>query len=304
MLLWLAALLVETNVFVRIEFSFLPVGHTHMQLDQLFSRISSTTRSKNLFTLTDTMAHVSDMFKECGWSFNEVVQDIIDVEAMTRGFRHQFEGLGVTRDAVSGMKHSVHAIRVEKPAADAVPCVWYKEHDKCTSPWLGDFHNEDQGIPIFTRKLAADELTPELLPGMRKPLKNYKEAKERVSALLESLKGRKRTENDEPLPLVYNTVKDYYDQLWAEEDDFFPQPPEDSDGVPFPTPLQYVRSWPRSRQSVSSVHDLRCSVALNYLDNVTTGVDPDLWFQGVLHTCFYVQHRMLLKRMLIILREC
>lgn len=287
MMLWLAALLVETNVFIRVEFSFLAVGHTHMQLDQLFSRISSTTNSKNLFCLPDTMAHVDELFKECGWSHNDLVHDIIDIRAMTRDLVFDFSGLGVIRDE-AGHKHSVHAIRVEKPSADSVPVVYYKEDDRSSTPWLGDFTNKDEGIPILKRRLP-DNYVPDILPGNRTPLKNFKEAKARVQALLDSLLGSKKRSADQEPPPVYTHVKTYYDELWAEEESIFPPLPVEGDDaeIPFPTPLTYVTSWPRSRQTVQSVHQLQCNVALSYLDDVKHGLDPGFWLPGNLYFVFF-----------------
>ena len=55
-------LLVEKGVFVKVKMSFLPVGHTHDDVDQFFSRINSVLTRRNIMTIQDLHAAVKESF--------------------------------------------------------------------------------------------------------------------------------------------------------------------------------------------------------------------------------------------------
>ena len=109
-----------------------------------------------------------------------------------------------------------------------------------STPWLGDFTNSDAGIPIFRRReFFEGELPPPILPGIRTPIKNLQQVKDRVSALLKSLdstsRRRKRASTDEPVQksALYMAVETYYNQLFEEEYHHFPslRPAAQTSGV-------------------------------------------------------------------------
>ncbi|KAK3735320.1 hypothetical protein QZH41_018723 [Actinostola sp. cb2023] len=50
--------LVETEVFDKIEVSFLPVGHTHIDVDQMFSRLSVAISRRGAKTYQDLLRHI------------------------------------------------------------------------------------------------------------------------------------------------------------------------------------------------------------------------------------------------------
>jgi hypothetical protein len=52
-LLTLCAILVAVNLFRKIKIGFLPTGHTHEDIDQLFSRIAEYLRAQNILCLKD-----------------------------------------------------------------------------------------------------------------------------------------------------------------------------------------------------------------------------------------------------------
>lgn len=49
------AFLVQCGLFDRVEVSFLPVGHTHEDIDQLFSVIGRYLRTHDAYTIEDFM---------------------------------------------------------------------------------------------------------------------------------------------------------------------------------------------------------------------------------------------------------
>ena len=55
-------LLVETNVFQKVKVSFLPVGHTHDDVDQFFSKINAVLQRRDILTITDLHTAVTDSF--------------------------------------------------------------------------------------------------------------------------------------------------------------------------------------------------------------------------------------------------
>ena len=62
-LLWYCAWLVMTDVFKKVKVGFLLVGHTHENIDQLFSRISLRLKRANCHTLSDLKALIEKSFK-------------------------------------------------------------------------------------------------------------------------------------------------------------------------------------------------------------------------------------------------
>ena len=56
-------LLVERGIFKKVKFSFLPVGHTHCIVDQMFSRFSIGLRSHDIITIEDLHAVCKASYK-------------------------------------------------------------------------------------------------------------------------------------------------------------------------------------------------------------------------------------------------
>jgi hypothetical protein len=58
----LLQLLVEKDIFVKIKLSFLPVGHTHDDVDQFFSKINAELLRRDIFTVNDLHTAVKQSF--------------------------------------------------------------------------------------------------------------------------------------------------------------------------------------------------------------------------------------------------
>lgn len=56
-------LLVYAGVFKKIKLSFLPVGHTHEDVDQMFSRFATKLRGQHVMSLPDLMRAIKDAFQ-------------------------------------------------------------------------------------------------------------------------------------------------------------------------------------------------------------------------------------------------
>ncbi|XP_070548740.1 uncharacterized protein [Ptychodera flava] len=61
-LLSFASLLVEYDMFEEVMINFLPVGHTHEDVDQMFSRVSTALRKANSFTLPELMHNIHESY--------------------------------------------------------------------------------------------------------------------------------------------------------------------------------------------------------------------------------------------------
>lgn len=181
-LIRLLSLLIQRGSFIRVELHFLPVGHTHSQIDQLFSVVYRHTKAKNIYSLPEMVASVNELFASLGFCYNEEVQDIIDLKTMTDSFSHVLKGLGTARDPDTGRKISIHSIRLEK-GPDGMVRLWYKEDD-AAGQWLGHWQNRDDGVLIF--RDTWDKVIPPLAPGIRKPLDNLSKIHKRYLTLLKS----------------------------------------------------------------------------------------------------------------------
>ncbi|XP_071500356.1 uncharacterized protein [Diadema antillarum] len=63
-ILGLCALLVELDVFKKVKLCFLMKGHTHEDIDQLFSRISTHTSKHNIPTLSSLLSHIPKSYSK------------------------------------------------------------------------------------------------------------------------------------------------------------------------------------------------------------------------------------------------
>ncbi|XP_070553722.1 uncharacterized protein [Ptychodera flava] len=61
-LLSFASLLVEYDIFEEVVLNFLPVGHTHEDIDQMFSRVSTALKKTNSFTMQELMHNVHESY--------------------------------------------------------------------------------------------------------------------------------------------------------------------------------------------------------------------------------------------------
>ncbi len=136
--------LIKTGVFKRIFLHFLPVGHTHAEIDQRFSVISQKIRSKDVLTPSALKRHLSDLFKE-GTPLREDIEleAVADIGAFFEGTYNSFGGQGTFRDSAN-RKRRVHAI-VIKDKKD--PAIVFKEHD-AFGMWEGDWCSHEP-LQIF-----------------------------------------------------------------------------------------------------------------------------------------------------------
>lgn len=153
-------LLIYMGVFARIEVHFLPVGHTHTQVDQAISVVARAIRTQDIATLEELMNITDGLFKGMTFVRNEEVLDIFDIKEMTNNICHKFQGLGTARDQRTNEKVSLHALRIERTADDQI-LLFYKDRDD-SEPWMGKWSDVDKGLEIFLTKVFA---VPPIVPG-------------------------------------------------------------------------------------------------------------------------------------------
>lgn len=144
-------LLVELKVFQEVFVNFLPVGHTHSDIDQKYSVYSHRLGSVDAYTIPQLITAVKDLFTKKLKVSHEEVPEVCQLQSVLQPKKDCFhlKGLGTIRDAVTKMKRRAHSFRVYLSEGKA--CLQYKEHDVADQQWLGH-HLTDDGIPIFTQQ--------------------------------------------------------------------------------------------------------------------------------------------------------
>jgi hypothetical protein len=197
MMIALCAILVDMNIFNRIELSFMEVGHTHSDIDQEFSVIANKVRNTDIYSPQDLVDLVQGCFLDGGrkWCHAEVVTNIVDFEAVIKpAVLDELIGLGTFTDKETNIKRSVHAFRLERGMSvtspkdaevviERVVGLTYKERD-IGIPWFGHFMNkvgqQDSPIPI----LRPGYVIPSPLPiSKRIPVKNLSDIEDYVAAV-------------------------------------------------------------------------------------------------------------------------
>ena len=56
--------LIKCNIFDNIEMNFLPVGHTHIDIDAMFGNFHTLFKNKNVFTIYQYHEILKDYFKD------------------------------------------------------------------------------------------------------------------------------------------------------------------------------------------------------------------------------------------------
>ena len=280
------SLLIHMDVFVRVELHFLPVGHTHCQIDQLFSVIYRAMKGKDLFTVPESMALVDTLFPELGFSVNELVTDIIDVSTMLDDVSHKIVGLGTVKDPLTGEKKSLHSLRLEKDRSGKV-VLFYKEHDEM-SKWLGHWKFSDRGIRVFKDNFST---VPPLLPGNRTPMQDLSEVEKHVKCVLECYQVERKQAKQTPSVSVATSgtstmttvgsstapsmrtdreqriskAEDWWKELIDNEKSFWATA-SDKDSSPFPS-LSYASRYPTTRHNRLQLIKRAAYTGLQFLDS-------------------------------------
>ena len=85
--------LIKCKIFNKIEISFLPVGHTHEDIDQLFSRISTYIEYRDIITMNDMFEHIhnSCIYKPDVTEITEIAD--MKTIMIANKWIHEFQGI-------------------------------------------------------------------------------------------------------------------------------------------------------------------------------------------------------------------
>jgi hypothetical protein len=179
------SILIEMGVFMEIQMHFLPVGHTHCQIDQLFSVVYKNLKGSDVFTIDHLMAIVSSLFGKKGWNVNELVTDVLDMDAMSDNIMQKFVGLGTARDPETKKKISLHSVQLKKmsPGSRGLSVgLKYRRRDQ-GSEWIGHWRRPDEAIAVFLPGKTVVDLPAVILPGRRHAIADIQQLDERYTAL-------------------------------------------------------------------------------------------------------------------------
>ena len=175
----LCAWLVQQGIFEEVQLMFLPVGHTHAQIDQRWSVFSQKLKFVDCLTPEHLKKVAADTFRQSDlWYETFDVEDVIDFDKIfTVDKCRVFSGHG-TRRLGERSKRRLHMFRFHMDGGKA--CVGFKEFDT-PGPWRGDWLH-DKPIPVF--KTSASIKLPKKLPVLaREVVPNVEQIQKKVEAL-------------------------------------------------------------------------------------------------------------------------
>ncbi|KAL3682268.1 hypothetical protein R1sor_000290 [Riccia sorocarpa] len=111
--------LVKRGIFETVEVNFLMVGHTHEDIDALFSKVSARTINKDVLTLPSLMAKIWE--SEAMHPVPLLLEEVPDYKSYVGGFLDKLEG----HSKPIGFRFSM---------ANNVPI--YKFQSKVDGPWV------------------------------------------------------------------------------------------------------------------------------------------------------------------------
>ena len=153
--------LVQENIIQEAHLIFLPVGHTHAEIDQRFSVLSRSLKAVDSLTLADLMSKTEQTFKRSDkWVEQVFVEDAINFDSIYDGQGYKFKGLGTAREA-DQRKRRLHCLRVRLYKGN--PVVEFKEFDCRGEEWRGDWQS---GEPLRIFKTTVD--WPDNFPALPK----------------------------------------------------------------------------------------------------------------------------------------
>lgn len=184
------AALVHYGFFLEVRVYFLPVGHTHVIIDQRFSVLHFTIVSKDAFSLPQLVDELKGLTFKQAWAVHKEVKVIRDYDWLL-DHSYTFFGLGTIRGG--GEKYTAHAFKISKDSEGKVALL-YKDHDLPADlpdipeipgrHWWGH-HQSTRPLRIFKddKPLPPLEEVPSPTAMPRRRLKKLHLIKEKVTFL-------------------------------------------------------------------------------------------------------------------------
>lgn len=160
------SLLVARGVFDIVQLGFLMVGHTHEDIDALFSRFSEKLRKKTTFTFP----HLMKLFNECVSMQPApfLLQKVASFKDFVKGCLH---------DGTDSLVGHSKPLQFRFHMSDGIPLMQYKVHPKNVE-WL-----PENGIELWKRNENGDPKLPEGVPKVLQPFEYVKDCDKLVEGL-------------------------------------------------------------------------------------------------------------------------
>ena len=181
-MLKLLGLLVQEGIFEEVQLFFLPVGHTHAEIDQRWSVLSRSMKGQDCLTLKDLKEHSHRVFskseKAC-WHSSVDVDEVAEISSIfTSTNSHSFYGLAA-RISPDNKKRRLLCFRFRKDDK-GLPRVQVKEFDSPKERWRGDWV-KNEPLPLFKSRISMD--TSKLPCVQRQEMKKFEDLEKKVGAL-------------------------------------------------------------------------------------------------------------------------
>ena len=160
------SLLVARGVFDMVQLGFLMVGHTHEDIDALFSRFSEKLRKKTTFTFP----HLMKLFNECVTMQPApfLLQKVANFKDFVKGCLH---------DGADSLVGHSKPLQFRFYMSDGIPLMQYKIHPKNVD-WL-----PESGIELWKRDELNHPKLPEGVPEVLPPFEYVKDCEKLVEGL-------------------------------------------------------------------------------------------------------------------------
>ena len=120
------ALLVKMGYFKEVHFHMLPVGHTHVDVDQMFSNVAKKYKKSNCESMVDLIDLCSKVYSTDNYTVN-LVHQIWDFKSWLSPYIQPFLGLS-----------HFHCFSISQDPNDDYPTIKYKKYTS-DSEWIGKF---------------------------------------------------------------------------------------------------------------------------------------------------------------------
>ena len=223
----------QEGVFQEIRVHFLPVGHTHIKIDQRFSRVSVKLQAVDTLTLPQLMNEVAALFHSAGSVYHESIPNTGDFWSIFN--KHACMAVhGVATSRTDKGKVDVKVLRFFKDPSGR-PVFVYRQYDESTQDKWSGHHRSDEPLCMFKHGRIMWPQIIKVAP--REPIQNLSDIKAKVAALtaLTPPNTNGNVQQEGPTLRVAEKVADYktwWDSVFEEEEAFWSQhdasaPPEE-----------------------------------------------------------------------------
>ncbi len=140
------SILVKRKYFKEVNFSMLPVGHTHIDVDQMFSTIAKKIKRKNIENLPELVGLINQAFvSENKRPHVRLIHQIWNIKDWIYDLIEPFSGI-----------QKFHSFKISMDTQETYPSVKYKVYCSDTE-WIGKFEVIRHNLESEPEKIQIDE---------------------------------------------------------------------------------------------------------------------------------------------------